>query len=105
MHFDFLIRLKLAGEIANTAQHPPMTATSDRYFRPGVITASDIAKYTAPLTAPTHVSYDGLDIYSMGPPSSGGTTVGEALNILTQLKKSGWQLAWGTQAQQVASLH
>ena len=40
----------------------------------------------------------------MGPPSSGGTTVGEALNILTQLKKSGWQLAWGTQAQQVASL-
>ena len=95
---------ELAAEIANTAQHPPMTPTSDRLFRPGVITAADIAGYTAPFTAPTHVSYDGLDVYSMGPPSSGGTTVGEALNILTQLKKSGWQLSWGTQAQQVASL-
>ena len=26
--------------------------------------------------------YRGLDVYSMGPPSSGGSTVGEALNIL-----------------------
>ena len=95
---------ELAAEIANTAQHPPMTPTSDRNFRPGVITAADLAGYTAPFTAPTHVSYNGLDIYSMGPPSSGGTTVGEALNILTQLKASGWQLSWGTQAQQVASL-
>ena len=28
------------------------------------------------------MSYRGLDVYSMGPPSSGGSTVGEALNIL-----------------------
>jgi gamma-glutamyltranspeptidase/glutathione hydrolase len=28
------------------------------------------------------VNYRGLDVYSMGPPSSGGSTVGEALNIL-----------------------
>jgi len=95
---------ELASEIANTAQHPPETANSNMYFRPGVITAADIAGYTAPFTAPTHVSYDGLDVYSMGPPSSGGTTVGEALNILTQLKKSGWQLSGATQADQVKSL-
>jgi gamma-glutamyltranspeptidase/glutathione hydrolase len=95
---------QLAQEIADTAQHPPMTPTSDRFFRPGVITASDIAGYAAPFTAPTHVSYDGLDVYSMGPPSSGGTTVGEALNILTQLKRTGWRLSWDTQADQVASL-
>src|SRR5205807_3406121 len=31
---------------------------------------------------PTHVSYRGYDVYGMGPPSSGGSTVGEALNIL-----------------------
>ena len=31
---------------------------------------------------PTHVSYRGLDVYGMAPPSSGGSTVGEALNIL-----------------------
>ena len=28
------------------------------------------------------MNYRGLDVYSMGPPSSGGSTVGEALNIL-----------------------
>ena len=32
---------------------------------------------------PTKVRYDGLDVYGMAPSSSGGTTVGEALNILT----------------------
>jgi len=95
---------ELAQEIANTAQHPPMTPTSGMFFRPGVITAADIAGYGAPFTAPTHISYNGLDVYSMGPPSSGGTTVGEALNILTQLKKSGWKLSGATQADQVASL-
>jgi gamma-glutamyltranspeptidase/glutathione hydrolase len=31
---------------------------------------------------PTKVRYDGLDVYGMAPSSSGGTTVGEALNIL-----------------------
>ena len=31
---------------------------------------------------PTHVGYRGLDVYGMAPSSSGGTTVGEALNIL-----------------------
>jgi gamma-glutamyltranspeptidase/glutathione hydrolase len=31
---------------------------------------------------PTHVRYRGLDVYGMPTPSSGGSTVGEALNIL-----------------------
>lgn len=95
---------ELGAEIAATAQHPPVAAGSDRVFRPGVITASDIAAYTAPLQAPTHVSYDGLDVYSMGPPSSGGTTVGEALNILQQLERSGWKLSGATEADQAHAL-
>lgn len=94
----------LGQEIAQTAQHPPVSPTSDRVFRPGVITAADIAGYTAPLTAPTHVSYDGLDVYSMGPPSSGGTTVGEALNILGQLENSGWKFSDATQQDEITSL-
>jgi gamma-glutamyltranspeptidase/glutathione hydrolase len=94
----------LGQEIAQTAQHPPVSPSSDRFFRPGVITAADIAAYTAPLTAPTHVAYDGLDVYSMGPPSSGGTTVGEALNILAALEKSGWKFSDATEADQVTSL-
>jgi gamma-glutamyltranspeptidase/glutathione hydrolase len=46
------------------------------------MTMQDLRDYTAPERTPTHVTYRGLDVYSMGPPSSGGSTVGEALNIL-----------------------
>ena len=46
------------------------------------MTMRDLHGYTAPERAPTHVNYRGLDVYWMGPPSSGGSTVGEALNIL-----------------------
>ena len=42
----------------------------------------DLHTYVAPERTPTHVNYRGLDVYGMGPPSSGGSTVGEALNIL-----------------------
>jgi gamma-glutamyltranspeptidase / glutathione hydrolase len=42
----------------------------------------DLHEYVAPERPPTHVTYRGVDVYSMGPPSSGGSTVGEALNIL-----------------------
>ncbi|GAA2058576.1 gamma-glutamyltransferase [Catenulispora yoronensis] len=78
----------LGQEVANTAQHPPTVANPTMYFRPGVLTASDIAHYTAPVQAPTHVNYQGLDVYSIAPPSSGGTTVGEALNILSNFDVS-----------------
>ena len=42
----------------------------------------DLEDYEAPGRAPTRVGYRGLDVCGMGPPSSGGSTVGEALNIL-----------------------
>jgi gamma-glutamyltranspeptidase/glutathione hydrolase len=47
------------------------------------MTAQDLAAYTAPNREPTHVNYRGLDVYGMAPPSSGGITIGEALNILS----------------------
>jgi gamma-glutamyltranspeptidase/glutathione hydrolase len=72
----------LANAIVQTVQHPPVAATANHTWRPGLMAAPDLATYTAPERAPTHVSYRGLDVYSMGPPSSGGSTVGEALNIL-----------------------
>jgi gamma-glutamyltranspeptidase/glutathione hydrolase len=46
------------------------------------MTTGDLANYTSPQRDPTHVTYRGYDVYGMGPPSSGGSTVGEALNIL-----------------------
>jgi len=74
---------ELGREVADTSQHPPTVADPTMDFRPGKLTAADIAGYTAPVQAPTHVNYQGLDVYSIAPPSSGGTTVGEALNILS----------------------
>jgi gamma-glutamyltranspeptidase / glutathione hydrolase len=72
----------VADALVETADHPPVSATANHVFRSGVMTMRDLHGYVAPERAPTHVSYRGLDVYSMGPPSSGGSTVGEALNIL-----------------------
>jgi gamma-glutamyltranspeptidase / glutathione hydrolase len=72
----------LAKEMADTVQAPPKTATTKLPVPAGHLTTADLAKYVALDQAPTHVEYRGLDVYGMAPSSSGGTTVGEALNIL-----------------------
>jgi gamma-glutamyltranspeptidase/glutathione hydrolase len=72
----------LAAAIVNTVRKPPVAPDANRAVRPGAMTVEDLAGYDAPFRRPTHVRYEGLDVYSMGPPSSGGSTVGEALNIL-----------------------
>jgi gamma-glutamyltranspeptidase/glutathione hydrolase len=46
------------------------------------MTTRDLEKYRALDQDPTHVNYRGYDVYGMAPSSSGGTTVGESLNIL-----------------------
>ncbi|MFI6681001.1 gamma-glutamyltransferase [Kribbella sp. NPDC050470] len=73
----------LASEMAATAQNPPKTADATLPVFPGKLTTADLAAYETIDRAPTKVRYDGLDVYGMAPSSSGGTTVGEALNILT----------------------
>ncbi|HTZ45507.1 MAG TPA: gamma-glutamyltransferase [Jatrophihabitans sp.] len=90
---DYLYHGQLGAEIANTVQHPPVYPGSTFEVRPGLMTASDVANYTAKVRPPTHVSYRGLDVYGMAPPSSGGLTTGEALNILSH-----WNLSGETQA-------
>ncbi|MBT2522135.1 gamma-glutamyltransferase [Arthrobacter sp. ISL-28] len=72
----------LAEEIAATVQTPPKTARTTLPVPAGHMTTADLAAYTALDQAPTQVEYRGLDVYGMAPSSSGGTTVGEALNIL-----------------------
>jgi gamma-glutamyltranspeptidase/glutathione hydrolase len=72
----------VADALVETADHPPVSPTANHLFRPGVMKMRDLHEYVAPERSPTHVTYRGLDVYSMGPPSSGGSTVGEALNIL-----------------------
>ena len=72
---------ELAEEIVRTAQNPPEAAGADE-VRPGLLEAVDLARYHVPLREPTPIKYRGLDVYGMAPPSSGGSTVGEALNVL-----------------------
>ncbi|KQS97502.1 gamma-glutamyltransferase [Cellulomonas sp. Leaf395] len=79
---DALYTGKLADDIVETVQDPPAHKNSTLVVRPGLLELGDLASYQAPLRAPTLVSYRGLDVYGMAPPSSGGSTVGEALNIL-----------------------
>ena len=73
----------LADEIVRTAQDPP-EAPGVAEVRPGLLELIDLARYEAPLREPTGIEYRGLEVYGMAPPSSGGSTVGEALNILEQ---------------------
>jgi gamma-glutamyltranspeptidase / glutathione hydrolase len=72
----------VADAMVEAVQHPPVAADANHTWRPGLMTMRDLKAYVAPERAPTRVGYRGLDVYGMGPPSSGGSTVGEALNIL-----------------------
>ncbi|PZF80696.1 gamma-glutamyltransferase [Jiangella anatolica] len=72
----------IADEIAATVQDPPVRDGATRVVRPGDLTADDLAGYEVIEREPTLVDYRGLQVYGMPPPSSGGSTVGEALNIL-----------------------
>jgi len=72
----------IADALVETVQIPPVAPTANHVWRAGLMTMRDLHTYTAPERSPTRVSYRGLDVYGMGPPSSGGSTVGEALNIL-----------------------
>ena len=77
----------VAGAMAGAAQNPPKAADANHAWRPGLMKRSDVGNYRAIERAPTHVGYRGLDVWGIGPPSSGGSTVGEALNILEGYRK------------------
>ena len=80
----------LGDDIVRTVNKPPVDPGSGWNARPGKLSDKDLAAYRAKLQAPTKTSYRGLGVYSIAPSSSGGTTVGEALNILekTDLSKA-----------------
>ncbi|MGV9550325.1 gamma-glutamyltransferase [Streptomyces ardesiacus] len=72
----------LGRDVVDTVNKPPVDPDSGWNARPGDLSAEDLAAYEAKIQSPTQTSYRGLDVYSVAPSSSGGTTVGEALNIL-----------------------
>ncbi len=79
----------LGRDVVNTVHNLPLAPGATLVPRPGLMQLSDLARYTAPDEAPTHVNYRGYDVYGMGPSSSGGITVGEALNILSNVNLAG----------------
>ncbi|WP_253834697.1 gamma-glutamyltransferase [Actinokineospora globicatena] len=80
----------IGRDVANAAQNPPLA--SDATINPpkGKLAIGDLRSYRTLDQAPTHVRYRNVDVYGMAPSSSGGTTVGESLNILERfdLKKA-----------------
>lgn len=90
---DALYEGELARDIVRTVRTPPVDPDATRHVRPGDLTTGDLAAYRTKRLTPTKVSYRGLDVYGMPPSSSGGTSVGEALNILerTDLSRASQQ--------------
>ncbi|PYC76757.1 gamma-glutamyltransferase [Streptomyces tateyamensis] len=74
----------LGADIVRTVQHPPVDPASTRVVRTGKLDAADLAAYRVHEQAPTHVEYGAYDVYGIAPSSSGGTAVGEALNLLQE---------------------
>ncbi|WP_435796260.1 gamma-glutamyltransferase [Micromonospora chersina] len=83
---DVLYHGEVGRDVVATVQHPPVAAQpigSWPYpIRPAGMTAADLAAYRTRFPEPTRSDYRGFEVYGMSTPSSGGTAVGEALNIL-----------------------
>ncbi|WP_205697274.1 gamma-glutamyltransferase [Conexibacter sp. SYSU D00693] len=66
----------IAKRIVRDMRAPRTTAD------PGLLTLKDLAAYEPVWRAPVRGSYGGADVFAMGPPTSGGIALVEALNVL-----------------------
>jgi gamma-glutamyltranspeptidase / glutathione hydrolase len=73
----------LGRAIVRAVDDPVLTPGQTVVTRAGHMTMADLRAYRARVQPPVQVRYRGLSIDGMAPPSSSGTTVGEALNILS----------------------
>lgn len=73
---------KLGQATIETVQHPPTIAKPSFRVIPGGMTMADLGRYQVQLGTPIFTKYRGYKIYSMGLPSSGGTTGKEVMNIV-----------------------
>ncbi len=59
-----------------------IVAATQTPINPGILTAQDMTDYAVVERAPVCLPYRGYEICGMGPPSSGGLTVGQILGLL-----------------------
>ncbi|GGS53024.1 gamma-glutamyltransferase [Actinokineospora fastidiosa] len=72
----------IGRDVVDAVQHPPLARDATIDPPAGLMTLSDLRHYRTIDRKPTHVNYRGYDVYGMAPSSSGGMTVGMALNTL-----------------------
>jgi len=72
----------IGRDVVDAQRDLPLAPTATITPIPGRMALSDLRDYRTIDRDPTHVSYRDYDVYGMAPSSSGGITVGEALNIL-----------------------
>ncbi|MEG7662229.1 gamma-glutamyltransferase [Hafnia paralvei] len=101
---DRLIQTDLANTLEAIAQNGPdafyhgkipQAVETEAKKGGGILTAQDFANYRIAETAPITCSYRGYEFVSAPPPSSGGVTLCEILNVLEgyDLKTSGFNSA------------
>ncbi len=78
----FFYHGKVPADIVKAVRTPPTVANPTLPIPAGFMTRQDLSRYEVLAKAPTSTRYRGYDIYGMAGSSSGGTAVGEALNIL-----------------------
>ena len=78
----------IAQELASQVQHPE-TAPGTPAVEGGAMTAADLRNYTAPERDPATWTYRGYRLFGMAPPSSGGSTIGETMNMLETFDQRG----------------
>ncbi|HET6534433.1 MAG TPA: gamma-glutamyltransferase, partial [Actinoplanes sp.] len=83
---DVFYRGAIGRDIARTVQDPPVAEDPigdwPYPIRGADLRPSDLKNYRLRFPEPTRSDYRGLTVYGMSTPSSGGTAVGEALNII-----------------------
>jgi gamma-glutamyltranspeptidase/glutathione hydrolase len=80
---------EMAEAISQTVQAPPTVEDTELPVPAGYLSTADLSDYEVAEQQPTKVTYRGLDVFGMAPSSSGGTTIGESLNILGEFDLAG----------------
>ncbi|HEX6257777.1 MAG TPA: gamma-glutamyltransferase [Euzebyales bacterium] len=86
---DWFYGGELGEEVVATVQDPPTADVTLEEWQPGFMDIRDLADYDVQDLAPTESTFGGYEVFGMPPPSSGGITVGETLNIMEEGSWSG----------------